>query len=639
MKRKPWIIAAAIMLCLFMALGLIGCGASQEDIDAAVDEATKPYLQQIADLEAEKAALEEEKADLERQNGELEEYIDELEAEIEELTVRINCLSGKHVADLDYNSTFVWADDYSTCTATGFCVNCEEEFTETADKSYDSGLAVAIFSCGLESEPLNNVIDATSLADSRVSALLSRALAEGNSDIHITLAADADENMIVSIRNAILGASGFADGGLNLTLAGVESIPAREADYSVVRGLGRISLPDAVTIGDYAFHYCEYLRVIDAPKAQVIGECAFTNTAVESIELPEARTIGVDAFSRCESLTLVKLPKATRIEYDAFYRTALSTLILLAEDDIVMGELDNPVSEKVDLVLDVSKQDEVDVREWSGYTFKRISFACLDGTTNHTYENATNNSNDTHTFDCSACDETVTECCYGGEATCTKRAECEACGAEHGELAKHVVDSETGYCQNECGTFAAAVSVTVGESVTYYQTLEDIAYESQEGATVTLLKSDVNADEDDEFLQISASLSWGSVRYTLNLNGFDLGTEDYVICNVYVTGTNVEASIVNTSDNRAGIRDVTCEYEASKLTVGEGVDIENILVLGPATIIDLTAADFESMELYIYEAGFDTANIIGNYGVYDENGNRVTGVLSMYAVYEIRALD
>lgn len=637
MKKKPWIMIMAIILCSFMAFGLIGC-VSQEDIDAAVDEAKQPYLQQIADLEAEKAELEQDKADLEEENGELEDYIDELEAEIEELTVRINCLSGKHVADLEYNSTFVWADDYSTCTATGFCVNCEDEFTETADKSYKSGVAVAKFICGLESEPINNVIDATSLADTRVSALLSRALAERNRDIHITLAADADGNMIESIRNAILGASGIADGSLNLTLAGVENIPARE-DYSGVRGLGRLSLPDAVTIGDYAFHYCEYLRVIDAPKAQVIGECAFTNTAIESIELPEARTIGADAFSSCESLTLVKLPKATRIEYDAFYRTALSTLILLAEDTILMGELDNPESEKVSLVLDVSKQDEVDVKEWSGYTFKSIRFACLDGTTNHTYESVTSNNNETHTFDCATCNETVTDCCYGGEATCTKQAECEACGADYSALAKHDVDSETGYCQNECGTFAAAVSVTVGENVTYYQTLADIAYEPKEGATITLLTSDVNADVDDEYEQKNADLSW-NVSYTLNLNGFDLGEEEYYGSTVDVLGEGVQAVIVNTAENRASVGDVYCAQGAGKLTVGEGVDIDDyILVAAGDFLIDLTAADFESTELYVYTLGFDTANIIGNYGVYDKDGQQVTGVLSVYVEYEIRALD
>ncbi|MBR2970870.1 MAG: hypothetical protein IKC48_03640 [Clostridia bacterium] len=201
------------------------------------------------------------------------------------------------------------------------------------------------------------------------------------------------------------------------------------------------------------------------------------------------------------------------------------------------------------------------------------------------------------------------------------------------------MDSETGYCQNACGLFAAAVSVTVGESVAYYQTLEEISYDPKEGATITLMRSDVNADADDVYVQKSADLSWNGVSYTLNLNGFDLGTENYYSSNVNIIGPDVEASIVNTAENRVDIEDVYCVQGAGKLTVGEGVDIEEIFIAGKTFIIDLTAADFESMELYIYEAGFDTANIIGNYGVYDEDGNRVTGVLSMYAVYEIRALD
>jgi len=436
MKRKPWIMFMAIIVCSFMAFGLIGC-VSQEDIDAAVDETTKPYLQQVADLEAEKAELEEDKADLEEQNGELEEYVDELEAQIEELK-RINCLSGKHVADLDYNSTFVWADDYSTCTATGFCVNCEEEFTETADKSYDSGLAVARFTCGLESDKLSNVIDATDLTFSSLIELYVEALMGGELDFHITITEDRQQD-IAGMITAVLN---MPKGILSLTLVGIKTM---SNDFSDASMLKKVSLPDALRIEENAFNSCDGLTEIYAPKVQTVGKYAFSNTAIESIDLPEALTVSDYAFYNCKSLTSVKLPKAKIIGADAFGGTALSTLILLAKDDIELGKMNNLKTEDVSLVLDVSKQDEVDVREWSGYTFKSIRFACVDGTTNHTYESISSNNNDTHTFDCATCDETVTECCYGGEATGTKRAECEACGAEHGEFAEHITDPDTDY--------------------------------------------------------------------------------------------------------------------------------------------------------------------------------------------------
>ncbi len=55
----------------------------------------------------------------------------------------------------------------------------------------------------------------------------------------------------------------------------------------------------------------------------------------------------------------------------------------------------------------------------------------------HTWGNWQNNGNSTHSRTCSTCNETETENCSGGIATCTQKAVCEVCGQEYGELAAH----------------------------------------------------------------------------------------------------------------------------------------------------------------------------------------------------------
>ncbi len=234
----------ALLLCVFMVLGLTAC-KSQDDIDNAVNQATAPLNEQItalqadiaektakiaalegektalatekgeleadiqeieaeltaletekATLEAEVAALEEEKASLttdkatletsitaknneiatlntsisalntEKANltarvteleasiaekdtqieglnssiatltdrvAELEDENKKLEDENKKLEIRVNCFEGKHVIDTEGEISYAWSKDYSTCTATGVCVHCENEATVVAN--------------------------------------------------------------------------------------------------------------------------------------------------------------------------------------------------------------------------------------------------------------------------------------------------------------------------------------------------------------------------------------------------------------------------------------------------------------------------------------------------------------------------
>ena len=63
----------------------------------------------------------------------------------------------------------------------------------------------------------------TSTADELEIALLT-ALNAGTTDVSITLAANADEEMFTAINNALIRSSA-AEGSVNLTIAGVQVIP------------------------------------------------------------------------------------------------------------------------------------------------------------------------------------------------------------------------------------------------------------------------------------------------------------------------------------------------------------------------------------------------------------------------------
>ena len=68
---------------------------------------------------------------------------------------------------------------------------------------------------------------------------------------------------------------------------------------------------------------------------------------------------------------------------------------------------------------------------------------------------------------CSACGEvtTVGESSHtGGNATCTKKAECAICGKEYGELAKHTPNADDGDCTTDITCSACGEVTTEGES-------------------------------------------------------------------------------------------------------------------------------------------------------------------------------
>jgi len=87
-------------------------------------------------------------------------------------------------------------------------------------------------------------------------------------------------------------------------------------------------LVNAQTIGDNAFNNCTALQNIDLDNAVIIGNYAFSNTALETINLGRAKTIGDSVFSGCTLLKDVDLRSVTSFGSSVFSQTGDQTLII-----------------------------------------------------------------------------------------------------------------------------------------------------------------------------------------------------------------------------------------------------------------------------------------------------------------------
>ncbi len=488
-------------------------------------------------------------------------------------------------------------------------------------------------------------IDATAMTAEQLNAAVAARLAAGETDITITLAPDAPVAMFTAIRRALIDTEGVADGSINLTLAGVTAIPDHDEYHhetaifgevwddngqNPVLQLASISLPDVLTIGSSAFKRCVYLTSLYAPNVQTVGASAFEATALTSVELPKATTIGSSGFRLCTSLTTVKLPSATIIGDRAFSSSNnITDLELTAEgaitlDTNVFNVPSQNFSQNVNLVLHGNKSGEVNGLTWKGYTFKSIEFLCTDGTPNHTYGAAVNNGDITHTYTCTTCNLTKVESCHG-EATCKERATCEVCGVQFGELSDHILDSATGYCKFGCETMMAVVKVTKGDLTVYYSSLKDARLNTLDDATVTLLQNFTG-----EYM------SYGPHSFTLDLNGYNLSDG---LRNLYATGAGKTFTLINTGTTRAKVGCVWV-YKPGNVTftVKENADVDTIELNNNEATIDLSAADFTSCQFKVTTDGCNTSQVVlGDYAIYDESGNVVTGELTNGATYTIKA--
>lgn len=334
-------------------------------------------------------------------------------------------------------------------------------------------LAVCAYCGGTYGELDANVnydIIATAMTAAELKDAVAAWLADGNTDISILLVAYADEEMFTAVKTA-LAESSVADGSINLTLAGVKTIPDEAlSDYPISIGgnklktltltdaettgenepfarctyLESVSLPNATTIGAWAFNECSNLTSVYCPKVTVIGgyafrKCAklttfdFTNITTigngafsgcgfNTIVLPEATSIGGSAFVDNPNLISFSAPKATSFGWYPWGAETIETSKLESLELTAAGEftIENNFSaytpfEQINLVLNIDKKDQVTQKDdgtatWTypytnsstgteTKTFKSITLTCVDGTTNHTYQ-YTDMSNGTHKAEC-----------------------------------------------------------------------------------------------------------------------------------------------------------------------------------------------------------------------------------------------
>jgi hypothetical protein len=112
-----------------------------------------------------------------------------------------------------------------------------------------------------------------------------------------------------------------------VTLNGITAVADYAFEGCVDMGAGTgmdlqtVNLPDATTIGDYAFFYCILLETVSLPAAVTIGVHAFSYcSALETVSLPAAAAIGDYAFAECDALHTVNLPAVTTIGQGVFDR-------------------------------------------------------------------------------------------------------------------------------------------------------------------------------------------------------------------------------------------------------------------------------------------------------------------------------
>ena len=264
---------------------------------------------------------------------------------------------GGHTAEPTYAPN---AEDSTKHDVTYSC--CGATVTEAHTLDVTTGKCV----CGADMTVVATVTDGTNTYYAADAATLNQAvtaiLETGSRTFTVELPADAEAEMITTIRRAICDTEGVADGSIHLTLKGVTSIPGttnwdgvafgpRNAQWDEnnveivsheeVTQLASVNLPDVTEIGAQAFLNCSNLTSITAPKVQFIGDwglqgtaitsidmpllkearySAFCSTALTEVSLPSLETAGVIVFGHCKQLRTVDLPKLQNLSQQLFTR-------------------------------------------------------------------------------------------------------------------------------------------------------------------------------------------------------------------------------------------------------------------------------------------------------------------------------
>lgn len=127
------------------------------------------------------------------------------------------------------------------------------------------------------------------------------------------------------------------DAALDGSLTSINSTVKSIVPYAC-RGLSKlktVNLPDATSIGTYAFYYCTAMTNFSAPKVTSLGSYAFYNSGLKEVNFPLATSVTQNCFYSCNSLKKVDMGAAKSIAQSSFdYCESLETLILRRSEAI-----------------------------------------------------------------------------------------------------------------------------------------------------------------------------------------------------------------------------------------------------------------------------------------------------------------
>ena len=137
--------------------------------------------------------------------------------------------------------------------------------------------------------------------------------------------------------------------------------------------LTTVTLPKTTSIGNDAFAHCTSLTTVTLPKATSIGNYAFWDcTSLTTVTLPNATFIGEYAFASCSALATVTLPNATSIGNMAFaYCTSLTTVTLPQDDFVYKLNLADKENRKAKIMEYKGNENEVTIPE-------KVTFSNMD---------------------------------------------------------------------------------------------------------------------------------------------------------------------------------------------------------------------------------------------------------------------
>lgn len=116
-----------------------------------------------------------------------------------------------------------------------------------------------------------------------------------------------------------------------------------------IRTLEKIILPNTTNIGDGMFRGMTSLKEISAPQLVEIGNEAFRNTGLMTVDLPELESAGSLAFAETNDLVSATLDKVSSLGHSVFYKSRVEKVVVS-----VIKELPRSTFEKCTRLVSVS---------------------------------------------------------------------------------------------------------------------------------------------------------------------------------------------------------------------------------------------------------------------------------------------